>query len=560
MGAPLPLACQDWANTKAAYRFLSSERFGEDAILAGHFQATASRFAATNGPVLVVQDTTEFIYRWAKPETIGAIGRASTGGDRNGNLRPYTQCGLLMHASLVVTPEGLPLGLATVQFWTRKEFEGTNALKRHVNPTRVPIEEKESVRWLSSLRQSTALLGDPERCVYIGDRENDIYEFFCAARQAGTHFLVRTCVDRLAGDGRRTVSAVMARVAPAGQHRIEVTAEDGSVSEAVLTLRYKRVHILPPIGKQKRYPALDLTVIHTREATQPRGRDRVDWKLVTDLAVTSPEEAIERLRWYAQRWKIELFHKVLKSGCRVEAARLRTAERLAKLIAVFCILGWRIFWTTMINRAAPDAPPRAALTGGDHRHRPGRARPANPARPEDPVALHHKDRLPRRLSRPRARPAARQHRHLARLVPPHGHDARSGPHAAKMWVMERVAGRIRCPDAFVTCGEPGAPRETVERTPVVVFEVLSESTQTVDRTDKAREYRETPSIQRYVMLEQVRAAATFCARQGDTWTVSLLFRGDTLSVPEIGAEIPLDELYLGLELDEPAAAEGGDTA
>jgi Transposase DNA-binding len=362
IGAPLPLACQDWANTKAAYRFLSSGRFGEDAILAGHFQATASRFAATSGLVLVVQDTTEFIYKWAKPETLGAIGQAVIGRDRNGNLRPYTQCGLLMHTSLVVTPEGLPLGLAAARFWTRKEFKGTTALKRHINPTRVPIEEKESIRWLSSLEQSTALLGDPGRCVYIGDRENDIYEFFCAARQAGTHFLVRTCVDRLAGDGRRTVSAVMARVPVGGQHRIEVTAEDGSVSEVILKLRYKRVHILPPIGKQKRYPALDLTVIHAREAKQPRGRDRVDWKLVTDLAVSSPEEAVEKLRWYAQRWKIELFHKILKSGCRVETSRLRTAERLTKLIAVFCILGWRIFWTTMINRVAPAAPPQAALT------------------------------------------------------------------------------------------------------------------------------------------------------------------------------------------------------
>ena len=80
MGAPLPLACQDWANTKAAYRFLASGRFGEDAILAGHFQATASRFAATDGPVLVVQDTTEFIYRWAKPETIGALAGQRSGG------------------------------------------------------------------------------------------------------------------------------------------------------------------------------------------------------------------------------------------------------------------------------------------------------------------------------------------------------------------------------------------------------------------------------------------------------------------------------------------------
>jgi Uma2 family endonuclease len=118
-----------------------------------------------------------------------------------------------------------------------------------------------------------------------------------------------------------------------------------------------------------------------------------------------------------------------------------------------------------------------------------------------------------------------------------------------------VAGRIRYPDAFVTCGEPGAPDDTVERSPVVVvFEVLSESAQTVDRTDKAREYRETPSVQRYVMLEQVRAAATVYAREGSAWTVTLAFRGDVLSMPEIGVEVPLDEFYAGLDFGEPPAA------
>jgi hypothetical protein len=221
-------------------------------------------------------------------------------------------------------------------------------------------------------------------------------------REAETHFLVRICVDRLASDGRRTVSAVMARVPVAGQHRIEVTAEDGSVSEAVVKLRYKRVHILPPIGKQKRCPALDLTLIHAREARKPRGRDRIDWKLLTDLPVALPEEAIEKLQWYAQCWKIELFHKALKSGCRVETARLRTADRLTKLIAVFCILSWRIFWTTMINRVAPDAPPRSALTEAQITviDRAVRDRPTIPGKKT--LSLSHQNHLPRRLSRPRA--------------------------------------------------------------------------------------------------------------------------------------------------------------
>jgi hypothetical protein len=91
--------------------------------------------------------------------------------------------------------------------------------------------------------------------------------------------------------------------------------------------------------------------------------DDIDWKLITDLPVQSREAAIEKLRWYALRWKIEVFHKILKSGCRAEEARLRTAERLVKLlISVFCILSWRVFWMTMINRSVPDAEPGLALT------------------------------------------------------------------------------------------------------------------------------------------------------------------------------------------------------
>ena len=120
----------------------------------------------------------------------------------------------------------------------------------------------------------------------------------------------------------------MGAVAVQGLHRIEVAGNDGKVSQASVELRYRRIHVRPPIGKQKRYPALDLTVIHAQERCKPEGRAAIDWKLITDLPVRSPKEAIEKLGWYARRWQIELFHKILKSGCRAEETRLRTAERL----------------------------------------------------------------------------------------------------------------------------------------------------------------------------------------------------------------------------------------
>src|SRR5215208_4417448 len=295
VGAPIPLACQDWANTKAAYRFLSNEAVSEAEILAGHFHSMRSRVTATDGLILVLQDTTEFSYQRARPERIGTITTAPSRREANGQLRMHTVCGLLMHASLAVTTDGLPLGLAAIKFWTQAAFKGTNALKRRVNPTRVPIEAKESIRWLENMRQATALLGDPARLVHLGDRENDIYQFFCAAQAAGTHFLVRTCVDRLAGDGRHTIADEMGEVAVQGLHRVEVAGEDGKAGQASVELRYRRIQVRPPIGKQKRYPALDLTVIHAQERGRPEGRAAIDWKLITDLPVRSPEEASRSL-------------------------------------------------------------------------------------------------------------------------------------------------------------------------------------------------------------------------------------------------------------------------
>jgi hypothetical protein len=105
-----------------------------------------------------------------------------------------------------------------------------------------------------------------------------------------------------------------------------------------------------------------LTVIQAQEASIPRDRDKIDWKLITNLPVRCRKDAVEKLAWYAMRWKIETFHKILKSGCRAEASKLRAAERIVNLIAVFCMLSWRIFWMTMMNRVAPDSSPLVALT------------------------------------------------------------------------------------------------------------------------------------------------------------------------------------------------------
>jgi hypothetical protein len=274
-----------------------------------------------------------------------------------------------MHTNLAITPQGKPLGLTAVKFWTRKKFKGTNALKgrgveggKHsVNMTRIPIEEKESVRWLENLQQSTRLVNG-ERCVHIGDRESDIYELFCLARREQTHFLVRTCVDRVAGTGNTTISRKMKREPIQGTHRLGVLDAKGRPTQVELQVRYCRMTVHPPRGKHTQYPPLSLTVIHAWERGQPAGRKPIHWKLLTDLPVESLKSAIEKLEWYSQRWKLETYNKVLKSGCHVEDAKLRTAERLTNLIAVLCIIAWRVFWMTMVNRTNPQTPADKVFT------------------------------------------------------------------------------------------------------------------------------------------------------------------------------------------------------
>jgi hypothetical protein len=361
IGESVPYACQDWANTKAAYRFFSNSDVSEDQIMAGHFQATGDRLFQANQKILMLHDTCEFSFQRNKDSKIGLLGRPSCGKGKDGRPKHFTVRGILMHSSLAITLEGLPLGLAAIKFWTRKQFKGCNALKKKINPTRVPIEEKESIRWLENLRQSTALTSNPGDCVHIGDRESDIFELFSLADELGTNFLVRTCVDRLAQDGGCTIAAEMKKAPVKGRHRIQSRNKLGESYEADLDIKYERLQVLPPVGKSKDYSDLTLTVIHALERETPRGRDKIAWKLITNLPVKSLQGAIEKLNWYAMRWKIEVFHKILKSGCKAEESKLRSSERLVNLIAIFCIIGWRVYWLTMLHRAAPDLPPAIAL-------------------------------------------------------------------------------------------------------------------------------------------------------------------------------------------------------
>lgn len=284
----------------------------------------------------MLQNTTELTYQRGNPHDVGFTKSINSGRDKEGRLWYHAVCGILMHSSLVVMKNDVPHGLPAVKFWNREKFRDMAQLKRKINSTQVPIEAKERVRWLDKLRQSIDLLGKPDQCVHVGDRESEIDELYCLAKKLGTHFVIRTVVDWFTGSDDHTVKSEMRDVPSVGTQSIDARIDEDTVEPIALNIRYKRTQFCPPIGKQQRYPSLTLTVIHASEIAVPSDQKPILLKLLTDLEVGSLKAALVKIRWYAMCWKIEAFHNILKSGCRTEDAKLCTANHLTYLVGLFC--------------------------------------------------------------------------------------------------------------------------------------------------------------------------------------------------------------------------------
>jgi hypothetical protein len=134
--------------------------------------------------------------------------------------------------------------------------------------------------------------------------------------------------------------------------------------QATVSVRFVSVTLRPPWRPNGlKLPAITLTAIFVREEDPPAEvKEPIEWLLLTNTAVASFEEAHQVIGWYCCRWQIEVFHKVLKSGCRVEDCRLQTADRLHSFVALMSVIGWRLHWMTYINRCQPDLPCTAVLT------------------------------------------------------------------------------------------------------------------------------------------------------------------------------------------------------
>ena len=345
--APLPQACGSRASAQAAYRFFDNPRVTMPAILQSHYQATCQRVAA-EPVVLAAQDTTSLNYSvHPATELLGLIGSEVQG-----------PIGMLVHSTLAFNLAGTPLGLLDVQSWTR---DPEDFGKKHQRKE-LPFAAKESVRWLRSLEalERAQVQCPGTRLVSVGDREADIYELFVWATEKPGRpaLLVRAERDRLLAQDQGPLWAHVASQPVAGELDLQVPRRDQQPGRvARLSVRFAAVELQPPLLKKQLGPVRMWAVL-AQEETPPVGREPVKWMLLTNLPVPDFASALEKLRWYTGRWGIEVFHRVLKSGCQIEQRQLAGADRLEACLAIDLVVAWRIFHLTKLGRETPEVPCR----------------------------------------------------------------------------------------------------------------------------------------------------------------------------------------------------------
>ncbi|MEP9409789.1 MAG: IS4 family transposase [Candidatus Brocadia sp.] len=335
----IPMACDTGAKLKGAYRFFGDERVNPADILHSHIKQTLKR-AEEHKVVLSVNDTTSM--NLSTHEAAEGLGCLST---------EQGEDGYFLHDTVVFTTTGIPLGVLDAQTWARDPDEHGKKAKRKQKP----IEEKESYKWLRSLQATARAMKEASGVdwVSVGDREADIYELFELASQQEVSFLVCSFHNRrVCEDTEDTkVWEVVDREVPVGRMRVFVKGKDKREREAELEIRFREVRLRHPKREKEE---VRLWAIQAKEVSPPKGEEGLDWKLLTNREVRDFEQACEKVQWYTVRFRIDVFHKILKSGRRSEDRRLGSLDRLERCLTIDMITAWRLMYLTMLGRETPE--------------------------------------------------------------------------------------------------------------------------------------------------------------------------------------------------------------
>jgi hypothetical protein len=359
--ASINAACQGWAETMAAYRLFDHAEVSPEKILAPHQAATRKRIRE-QPTVLIVQDTTEFDFTAHPPRDARCLDKSY-------------RFGFYDHTSLAVTPEQICLGVVGQEQFDRS----AESLGKTDERASLPIEEKESYRWLKGYRLACEIARDcpSTQIVSVADREADIYDIVVEAEQQehAADFLIRAKEDRATPERDEAAGPAVYRkvrdevqASPVRIRRTIALAQTPKrkAREAQLEIRALQVTVKPPHARSY-LPQVTYNVVLAEEVGGPGDGTDVCWLLITTLPIDADEQILTVLEYYLARWIIEVYFRVLKTGCTVEQIQLETMHRLTNCVAFYKIIAWRVLHLTYLNRECPDMPCDAVFADSEWR-------------------------------------------------------------------------------------------------------------------------------------------------------------------------------------------------
>jgi len=343
-------ACNGWGETMAAYRFFNNPNVEPKQILLPHLQATKRRINE-HPVVLIIQDTTELDFSQHPPKDAKCLNKKE-------------RFGIYDHTQLAITPDRLCLGIISVE-----EFDRTaQSLGKTEQRRNLPIEQKESFRWLTGYRFASQLAAESptKQIVSIADREADIYDMFVEYQSNPTpaDFIIRAKLERFArktepDSDSITYQKIRKQVA-ASEIRTTRTVElpqtpKRKSRQATLEIRAIEVTVKPP-RLRSQLPTVTYNIVLAEEINGPKDGTDISWLLSTSLSIDSVENILLVLNYYAVRWTIEIYFRILKTGCRVEEIQLESMHRFKNCLAFYRIIAWRVLYLTHLNRECPELP------------------------------------------------------------------------------------------------------------------------------------------------------------------------------------------------------------
>jgi len=350
----IPESHRNWSETHAAYRFFGNDKVTHDALIKPHRESSLKRMAE-HRIVLAVQDTTSLNFSGLQlTEGLGRIG-----SDNNGAK------GVLVHTTYALSDQGLPLGTLDQRVWQREKK------KVRTHNSKIASRDKESSKWIDTI-QDIASFTEPLKqttVIHVMDREADFYELFAETKDLDQKFIIRGHVNRRinrtsrrSADGCR-LRQQLALQNPLGTVELEVKTKDEIETKrsALVQLRALQFKLTPPQNKPLKihsfkHHVVELTAVQVTEISQDEEvAEPINWILITNVTIKEPEDVLLCVQYYCCRWQIEVFHRILKTGCRVESCRFSTVKKIHVYLALLTMVAWRIHWMTLLGRFAPEA-------------------------------------------------------------------------------------------------------------------------------------------------------------------------------------------------------------